>query len=97
MISTAQAGRVAEGAVLRHLSRDEVHGVRAAEMLDSEGKPALRVTITLERDVARRLNGRPVLEAVVEIQDALSLEGEDRFAIVDFEEVDGLEAADDDT
>lgn len=70
--------------------------VVAKETLDSTGEDALSVTIVLKPKVARKLNGDRVLDTLVAIQNALRLAGEDRLAIVHYEEAGQEEEPDPD-
>lgn len=51
---------------------------------DSEGNDALRITLVLKPEVARKLTGDQALDVLVGIQQGLQAQGEERFPIVEY-------------
>lgn len=51
---------------------------------DSEGNEALRITLVLKPDAAKKLTGDEALDLLVAIQQKLRAAGEERFPIVEY-------------
>jgi hypothetical protein len=51
---------------------------------DSEGHEALRITLVVNPEAARKLTGDEALDLLVGIQQKLRAEGEERFPIVEY-------------
>lgn len=74
---------------------EAIDGVSSKDTLDSEGRDAVRITITLKAKVAQQLKGDDVLDTLVAIQSQLAKEGESRLSIVEYEEAGEAVEADD--
>lgn len=89
---------------LQKLMTDVVHGrlpkmqleqVLTEPMIDSDGENALRITLVLSTESARALTGDETLGLLVEVQESLRREGEERFAIIEYATQDDLHEQDD--
>ena len=89
---------------LQKLMTDVVHGrlpkmqleqVLTEPMIDSDGENALRITLVLSTESARALTGDETLGLLVEVQESLRREGEERFAIIEYATQDDLHGQDD--
>lgn len=80
---------------VQHLPPEAIDGVSSKDTLDSEGRDAVRITITLKAKVAQQLKGDDVLDTLVAIQSQLAKEGESRLSIVEYEEAGEAVEADD--
>ncbi len=67
---------------------ERLHNVTVGHALDSEGRDALRLTLVMEGDDV--VEGKSALDAMLAMHDALVEEGEDRFPIVYFTNIDEL-------
>lgn len=81
------AGEVARA----HLKSTSVADVLSEPVTDSEGHEALRITIVIGQDAAKRLPGDAVLDTLVQIQDRLREAGEERLPIVEYATEEELE------
>ncbi len=95
MLPSARLEEIARTAVFKHLREDSVEQVSSEETFDSEGRDAVRITITLKPKAAARLEDDAVLDALVEIRTDLYAAGEERTPIVEYAEVGELVEADD--
>jgi hypothetical protein len=62
-----------------------VAGVHSAPTIDSQGDPALKITIVLTAGSTDSIQGKDVLKTLDQLQQRLQEEGEERFPIVEFE------------
>lgn len=76
----AIAKRVAKGQV----ADAGLERVVTEPMTDSQGKDALRITVVLTPQAAQALSGDGALDLLVELQNALQREGEERFPIIEY-------------
>ncbi len=84
---------------LRKLTGDIVHGrLPAVELLrvltepttDSEGNDALRITLVLTHEAVDSLTGEQTLKLLVDIQQAILGQGDERFPIIEYATEDDL-------
>lgn len=75
---------------------NKIEGVTAHETSDSRGEEALSVTIILKPNSTRTIEDDRVLDTLVAIQTALWKRGEERLAIVHYEEAGQEEEPDPD-
>lgn len=95
MLNAAEIGEIAKKVATEHLSPGVVDAVSSEETIDSQGRDALRITITLKAKTANTLTGDGVLGTLVAIQSRLAEKGDDRLPIVEYEEIGELTEADD--
>lgn len=62
-----------------------VADVHSAPTIDSQGEPALKITIVLTAGSTDSIQGKGVLKTLDQLQQRLEQEGEKRFPIVEFE------------
>ena len=62
---------------------------------DSTGQDALRITIVIEPDSARKIKKGAVLDNLVQIHDRLQAAGEERFPIIQYATEEELEVSGD--
>jgi hypothetical protein len=95
VLSPAEIDRIAKEVAIQRLPPDIVDDVGSRPTLDSEGRDAVLITITLKSKTASGLSGELVLDTLVEIQHQLARRGEDRLKIVEYEETGESVEADD--
>jgi hypothetical protein len=76
------------GATLRSGDLQAVAGAKSAPTVDSQGDPALKVTIFLTAGSTDSIQGKDVLKTLDQLQQRLQEEGEERFPIIEFETSD---------
>jgi len=64
---------------------DSSAGVDSTSTIDSQGDPALKITIVLTPKSSESIQGKDVLKTLDQLQQRLQEKGEDRFPIVEFE------------
>lgn len=79
----------------KHLSVLGVEAVHTEPAVDSQGKDALRITITITSPDNIPSIGDKLLDTLFEIQTQLAEKGEERFPIIEYATKDELEAVDD--
>ena len=65
-----------------------VANVVSAPTVDSQGDPALKITIVLTAGSTESIHGKDVLKTFDQLQQRLQEAGEERFPIVEFETTD---------
>lgn len=95
MLAAEKIDAIARDAALKYLKSDAVEGVTSKDAFDSEGRDAVRITIMLKANAARRLEGDAVLDALVAIKSKLHEAGEERTSIVEYAETGEAVEADD--
>src|SRR5215510_6254748 len=80
--------------IVRHVASANLSGtgtlravadVHSAPTIDSQGEPALKITIVLTAGSTDSIQGKGVLKTLDQLQQRLEQEGEKRFPIVEFE------------
>ena len=94
VLSSAQIEQIAKEMAVRHLSPQAVDHVSSQQIVDSQGRDAVRITITLTSKVGHQLNGDAVLDTLVAIQHRFAEQGEDRLPIVEYAEAGEVTEAD---
>jgi len=64
---------------------DSSAGVESTSTIDSQGDPALKITIVLTPGSTESIQGKDVLKTLDQVQQRLQEEGEERFPIIEFE------------
>jgi len=95
MLEPARISEIASEVAKAHLKPTNVADIRSEPVTDSEGHEALRITIVIGRDAAKRLKGDAVLDTLVQIQDRLREAGEERLPIVEYATEEELESGGD--
>lgn len=95
MLTHEKVSEIVTGVASANLTPSVVRTVLSEPITDSEGADALRVTIVIEPGSEERLKGDAVLTTLVQIQERLQAEGEDRFAIVEYATTRELEESGD--
>lgn len=84
MLHDRQISEIAERVARGQVAEEGVERVLAELTTDSEGNDALRITVVLKPEAAETLSGDAALDLLVELQRELQLEGEERFAVVQY-------------
>ncbi len=84
MLDNDQIVAIATAVAKKQLGMKAVLRALSERASDSEGREALRVTIVIAPDVAKRLKGEAVLDTLTEISNRLLKEGEERFPIMEY-------------
>ena len=84
MLDEGRIHQIAREVAAAHLSSANFASIDIATMVDMEGHDALRITIVLNPGAASRIDGDAALDTLVQMQDRLRKEGEERFPIVEY-------------
>jgi len=95
MLKADRIREIVDEVAKAYLKPTFVTEVRSEPAIDSEGHEALRITIIIGSDAARRLKGDAVLDTLVQIKDRLRDAGEDRLAMVEYATKEELESGGD--
>ncbi len=71
---------------MRYLGEEKLDAVGVEEISDANGADALRIIIRLKKEQAQLIDGDSALDLLVDIRRSLSVSGEDRLPIVEYEE-----------
>lgn len=82
MLKLQQIDEIATQVARRRLPRRDFQRVMTEPTTDSLGEEALHITIVLGDDAIRQLTGDEVLDLLVELQDKLQAEGDERLPLV---------------
>lgn len=95
MIGADSVNEIAQRVAVNVLPQRSVERVSSEEITDSEGRAALRISITLVPDAVEQVTGNQVLDTLVAMHAALAQAGEERRPVIDFsttEEIDDDDA-----
>jgi hypothetical protein len=84
MLDISSIEKIAGDVVRTQVSDNALERIFAAPTTDSEGKEALRITLILKTDAARKLTGHQALDVQVDIRRRLLGAGEERFPLFDY-------------
>lgn len=84
MLNDPQLQKLMTEIVNGRLPKVQLQQVMTDTFTDSKGEDALRITLVLTPDSVRELTGDETLDLLVEVQNSLQREGEDRFAIIEY-------------
>jgi hypothetical protein len=84
MVDELRIRNIATTAATANLSSGAVSSVKTDLAIDSEGDPALRITIVIAPGAAERISGEAALATLQQIQKNLWDAGEERFPIVEY-------------
>jgi hypothetical protein len=89
MLEERDINRIVQQVASATLSSTEtlpaVADVESASTIDSQGDPALKITIILTAGSTESIQGKDILKTLDQVQQRLQEEGEKRFPIVEFE------------
>jgi hypothetical protein len=83
MLKKSDIDRIAQAVARATL--DSSAGVESTSTIDSQGDPALKITIVLTPGSTESIQGKDVLKTLDQVQQRLQEEGEERFPIIEFE------------
>lgn len=95
MLDAVEIDKVIVKAAEAGLGSERVMRVQSRDMIDSQGREALGVTIVLKRGTFNKVKDSGVLHLLSQIQRQLHESGENRLPIVDFVTEEELDAIDD--
>jgi hypothetical protein len=84
MLDEKKISQIAREVATANLSSANFTSIDIATMVDMEGHEALRITIVLNPGAVSRIDGDAALDTLVQMQDRLRKEGEERFAILEY-------------
>jgi hypothetical protein len=84
MVDELKIRNIATTAATANLSSGAVSSVKTDLAIDSEGDPALRITIVITPGSVDRISGESALATLRQIQGGLQEAGEERFPIVEY-------------
>jgi hypothetical protein len=84
MLNTARINEIVHEVANENLPHESVDHVESADAIDSEGREAVRIVISLKPDTLANVDGDAVLDTLVGIQIKLSAAGEERLPIVEY-------------
>jgi hypothetical protein len=94
MLQERDINLIAQDVASANLHSSSVHSVLSAPTIDSQGDPALKITIVLTAGSTDTIQGKDILKTLDQLQQRLQEAGEDRFPIVEFETKDELPVGD---
>jgi hypothetical protein len=94
MLEERDINDIAQQVVSANLHSASVDSVLSAPATDSQGDPALKITITLTAGSTESVSGKDILKTLDQLQQRLQEEGEDRFPFVEFETKGALPVGD---
>jgi len=95
MLNEKRISEIAQEAARANLTSTNVTSVSSSPGIDLDGHDALRITIVIKSGSESKINGDAVLDTLVNIQNRLRREGDERLAIVDYATKEELEAGGD--
>jgi hypothetical protein len=90
MLEALKLQELARKIVTKRLPNVQLDDVVAASITDSEGEAALRITLVLTPESVDAISGEDALKLLIDIQQGLFREGEERFAIVEYATADDV-------
>ena len=84
MLDNKRIRQIAEQVATANLSSANFTSIRSSTTTDSEGHEALRITIIIKPGAEAKIKGDAALDTLVQIQDRLRKEGEERLPIVEY-------------
>jgi hypothetical protein len=91
MLTQNKIIQIANDVATANLTSSSFNNIISEPTVDSEGRDALRITIVINPGAAAKIKGDAALDTLVQIQDRLRDEGEDRFPIVEYATKEELE------
>jgi hypothetical protein len=84
MLDEDRIRQIASEIATANLSSSNVSSIAHSTTSDSQGNEALRITIIIKPGAESRIQGDAALDTLVQIQDRLRKEGEQRLPIVEY-------------
>ena len=84
MLPAKQIEEIATKVAQANLTPQVAHRVLSEAIVDSEGQDALRLTLVISTESVERIDGRQLLDNLVETQRQLQQAGEDRYAFLSY-------------
>jgi hypothetical protein len=84
MLDDKRIAQIAAEVATTNLSQQNFTSIVSSSSTDSTGQGALRITIIIPPGAEKRIEGNATLSTLVEMQDRLRREGEDRFPIIEY-------------
>jgi hypothetical protein len=95
MLNVPELQKLARKLVKERMPSVSLDNVFAENMTSSGGDPSLRITLVLTPETADAITGEDALKLLVDINDGLQREGDERFAIVEYTTADDFYDDDD--
>jgi hypothetical protein len=95
MLDEKRVREIAQEVASANLASTNITSVSSGSTIDSEGHDALRITIVIKSGSESEIKGDAVLDTLVDIQNRLRREGDERLAIVEYATKEELEAGGD--
>jgi 2-methylisocitrate lyase-like PEP mutase family enzyme len=95
MLDEKRIRQIAQEVATANLSSANFTSIGSSTAVDSEGHEALRITIVIKPGAASKIDGDAALDTLVQIQDRLRKEGEERFPIVEYATAEELSESSD--
>jgi hypothetical protein len=93
MLDDKRIAQIATEVATANLSQQNFTTIVTSSSTDSMGQGALQITIIIPTGAERRIQGDATLNTLIQIQERLGREGEDRFPIIEYsterEQVEG--------
>jgi hypothetical protein len=84
MLDDARIIQIATEVATANLSQQNFTSIINSSGADSMGQPALQITIIIPTGAEKKIQGDATLNTLVQIQERLHKEGEDRFPIIEY-------------
>ncbi len=84
MLPTRQIEEIATKVAQANLTPEVAHRVLSEAIVDSEGQDALRLTIVIAPEAVEKIDGRRLLDNLVDTQRQLQQAGEERYAVLSY-------------
>ena len=95
MLDEKRIREIAQEAATANLTSANFTSIASSTATDSEGHEALRIVIVIKPGAETKIEGDAALDTLVEIQNRLRKEGEERFPLVEFATEEELSATGD--
>lgn len=90
MLNAPELQKLARKIVVKRMPSVQLDNVVTEDMTSSDGEAALRITLVLTPETVDTITGEDALKLLVDINDGLRREGEERFAIVEYATADDV-------
>ena len=87
MLDNTKIAQIAQHIATANFTAGSVKTVSSSPTVDSEGKEALLITIVLTPGSSSTIQGGAALNTLTEIQKKLQSQGEERFPIIEYDEL----------
>lgn len=84
MLNSSKVNEIALAVARSNLGEEHVHRAFSEPATASDGSDALKITVVIEPDSARKLKDDAVLNTLVALKDTLENAGEERLAMVEY-------------